>query len=398
MPPYAGPPTAARSGEVADTLRLMAYLALALALIVLDHRGGWLSQARKQVAIAVAPLWAVAGWPGRLVERVSDDAGTLSQLTEENRRLRNEALLNQARMARLQSVAADNLRLRGLLEAAERGNLDVVLAPILDIDLDPSRQRLILDAGSRERVRVGQTVIDAGGLLGQITGITPMHASVLLITDPSHAVPVAVARNGVRLIVYGEGRSDHLTLRSVPLSSDVRVGDVLVTSGLGGRFPPGFPVGTITALKPDDSRAFLLGEVKPAAQLDRGREVLVLLSLPPPPVDAGGFDTQPAMPETASASSPEAQAAAEQAAAQRLSELKQRKPKGRSATSPEELKSEIEPAPPADAAANATASPARSAAQTPAARPQAPRSQSAAPAAQPPARTQPSNAPQEPQR
>jgi len=400
MPPYAGPPTAARSGEVADTLRLMAYLALALALIVLDHRGGWLSQARKQVAIAVAPLWAVAGWPGRLVERVSDDAGTLTQLTEENRRLRNEALLNQARMARLQSVAADNLRLRGLLEAAERGNLDVVLAPILDIDLDPSRQRLILDAGSRERVRVGQSVIDAGGLLGQITGITPMHASVLLITDPSHAVPVAVARNGVRLVVYGEGRSDHLTLRSVPLSSDVRVGDVLVTSGLGGRFPPGFPVGTITALKPDDSRAFLLGEVKPAAQLDRGREVLVLLSLPPPPVDAGGFDTQPAMPETASASSPEAQAAAEQAAAQRLSELKQRKPKGRSATSPEELKSEIEPAPPVDAAANANASPApaRSAAQTPAARPQAPRAQPAAPAAQPPARAQPSTTQQEPQR
>lgn len=314
MPPYAGPPTAARSGEVADTLRLLAYLALALVLIVLDHRGGWLSQARKQVATAVAPLWAVAGMPGRLIERVSDDAGTLSRLTEENRRLRNEALVNQARMARLQSVAADNQRLRGLLEAAERGNLDVVLAPILDIDLDPSKQRLVLDAGSRDRIRVGQSVIDAGGLLGQITGITPMHASVLLITDPSHAVPVAVARNGVRLVVYGEGRSDHLTLRSVPLSSDVREGDVLVTSGLGGRFPPGFPVGTITALKPDDSRAFLVGEVRPAAQLDRGREVLVLLSLPPAPAPSEPFDTQPAMAEgagTAAAAANAANAAAQ---------------------------------------------------------------------------------------
>ncbi|WP_051884970.1 rod shape-determining protein MreC [Lysobacter antibioticus] len=305
MPPYAGPPTAARSGEVADTLRLLAYLALAVVLIVLDHRGGWLNQARKQTALFVAPLWAVAGWPGRLVERVSDDAGTMSQLTDENRRLRNEALVNQARMARLQSVAADNQRLRGLLEAAERGNLDVVLAPILDIDLDPTRQRLVLDAGSRERVRVGQSVIDAGGLLGQITGITPLHASVLLITDASHAVPVAVARNGVRLVVYGEGRSDSLTLRSVPLSSDVRVGDVLVTSGLGGRFPSGFPVGTITALRPDDSRAFLVGEVRPAAQLDRGREVLVLLSLPPPPADTTQFDTQPAMaPGSAAATAP----------------------------------------------------------------------------------------------
>ncbi|MBX9400374.1 rod shape-determining protein MreC [Lysobacter sp. BMK333-48F3] len=310
MPPYAGPPTAARSGEVADTLRLLAYLALAVVLIVLDHRGGWLSQARKQVATAVAPLWAVAGMPGRLIERVSDDAGTLSRLTEENRRLRNEALVNQARMARLQSVAADNQRLRGLLEAAERGNLDVVLAPILDIDLDPSKQRLVLDAGSRDRIRVGQSVIDAGGLLGQITGVTAMHASVLLITDPSHAVPVAVARNGVRLVVYGEGRSDHLTLRSVPLSSDVREGDVLVTSGLGGRFPPGFPVGTITALKPDDSRAFLVGEVQPAAQLDRGREVLVLLSLPPAPAPSEPFDTQPAMAEGAPAATAANQAAA----------------------------------------------------------------------------------------
>ncbi|WND79858.1 rod shape-determining protein MreC [Lysobacter capsici] len=315
MPPYAGPSTAARSGEVADTLRLMAYLALALTLIVLDHRGGWLNQARKQTATLVAPLWAVAGWPGRLIERVSDDAGTMSQLTEENRKLRNDALVNQARMARLQSIAADNLRLRGLLEAAERGNLDVVLAPILDIDLDPTRQRLVLDAGSRDKVRVGQSVIDAGGLLGQITGITPLHASVLLITDPSHAVPVVVARNGVRLVAYGEGRSDSLNLRSVPLSSDVRVGDMLVTSGLGGRFPPGFPVGTIAALKPDDSRAFLVGEVKPAAQLDRGREVLVLLSIPPPPADTTQFDTQPAVPEAQAASSPAAQAAATRAAA-----------------------------------------------------------------------------------
>ncbi|KRB11304.1 rod shape-determining protein MreC [Lysobacter sp. Root690] len=316
MPPYAGPSTAARSGEVADTLRLMAYLALALTLIVLDHRGGWLNQARKQTATLVAPLWAVAGWPGRLIERVSDDAGTMSQLTEENRKLRNDALVNQARMARLQSIAADNLRLRGLLEAAERGNLDVVLAPILDIDLDPTRQRLVLDAGSRDKVRVGQSVIDAGGLLGQITGITPLHASVLLITDPSHAVPVVVARNGVRLVAYGEGRSDSLNLRSVPLSSDVRVGDMLVTSGLGGRFPPGFPVGTIAALKPDDSRAFLVGEVKPAAQLDRGREVLVLLSIPPPPADLTQFDTQPALPEAQAASSPAAQAAATRAAAE----------------------------------------------------------------------------------
>lgn len=290
MPTYAGPPSSARTGDVAGTLKLLAYLALAVVLIVLDHRGGWLTQFRRQTTLLVQPLWMVAGWPGRLVERVRDDAGTLSQLSDENSRLRNELMLNQARMARLQTLAADNARLRGLLDAADRGKLEVVLAPILDIDLDPTRQRLVLDAGTRDRVTVGQNVIDAGGLLGQIIAVTPMYANVLLLTDPSHAVPVAVARNGVRLVVYGEGRSDVLRLTSVPLSSDVKVGDVLVTSGLGGRFAPGFPVGTIAALRPDDSRAFLVGEVKPAAQLDRGREVLVLLSMPSPLPGATAFN------------------------------------------------------------------------------------------------------------
>jgi len=309
MPTYAGPPTSARSGDVAGTLKLLAYLALAVVLIVLDHRGGWLAQGRRQVTLLVQPLWMVAGWPGQVVDRVREDAGTLTQLTAENRRLRNDLMLNQARMARLATLAADNARLRGLLDAAQTNNLDVVLAPVLDIDLDPARQRLVLNAGSRERVQVGQNVIDANGLLGQVIAVTPMYANVLLLTDPSHAVPVAVARNGVRLVVYGEGRSDKLRLTSVPLSSDVKVGDVLVTSGLGGRFAPGFPVGKIASLKPDDSRAFLVGEVTPAAQLDRGREVLVLLSMPNPlpaatafaPLDPAAAGTTPGVAGAAQA-------------------------------------------------------------------------------------------------
>ena len=316
MPNYAGPPSSARPGDVAGTLKLLAYLALAEVLIVLDHRGGWLAQARRQVTLLVQPLWMVAGWPGQVVDRVREDAGTLAQLTAENRRLRNDLMLNQARMARLATLAADNARLRGLLEASQSGNLDVVLAPVLDIDLDPARQRLVLNAGSRERVQVGQNVIDANGLLGQVIAVTPMYANVLLLTDPSHAVPVAVARNGVRLVVYGEGRSDKLRLTSVPLSSDVKVGDVLVTSGLGGRFAPGFPVGKIASLKPDDSRAFLIGEVTPAAQLDRGREVLVLLSMPNPLPGATAFTPSDAAAAGAvSATAPGAAPAAVQGAA-----------------------------------------------------------------------------------
>ena len=278
MPSYAGPPVTARPGEVASTLRLLGYLALAIALIIFDHRGGWLTQVRSHAELATQPFWWLAGLPGRLGTRMQDDAATRTRLTDENRNLRNELLIANARLTRLQTATIDNAQLRALLGVAESRGLDVQLAPILNIDLDPTRQRLVLDAGSRDGVLLGQAVIDSGGLMGQIIETTPSHATVLLLTDPDHAVPVVVARNGVRLIVYGRG--DHLELSDVPMNTDVKVGDVIVTSGLGGRFPAGFPVGTVTALKPDDSRAFLIGELKPAAQLDRGRDVLLLRSAP----------------------------------------------------------------------------------------------------------------------
>lgn len=274
MPAYAGPPVTARPGEVASTLRLLAYLALGVALIVLDHRGGWLDRAREQADLATQPLWWVAGLPGRLTTRMQDDAASHNRLTSENRNLRNELLIANARLTRLRTAAVDNAQLRALLGAAEGRGLEVQLAPILNIDLDPTRQRLVLDAGSSDGVHLGQPVIDAGGLMGQITQVTPSHSTVLLLTDPDHAVPVVVSRNGVRLIVYGRG--GRLELSDVPLNTDVKVGDLIVTSGLGGRFPAGFPVGTVTDLRPDDSRAFLIGGLKPAAQLDRGRDVLLL--------------------------------------------------------------------------------------------------------------------------
>lgn len=287
MAAYAGSP-AARPGDVAGTLRLLAYLALSIALIVLDHRGGWLTQIRARSELLVQPLWWLAGLPGRIGESVHDDALTRGRLATENKVLRNALLVSGARLARLQTAAAENARLRGLLGAAERGGLDVQLAPILDIDLDPTRQRLILDAGSRDGVQLGQSVIDAGGLLGQIITVMPSTSTVLLLTDPDHAVPVVVARTGVRLVAYGNGRSDRMKLLNIPLSSDVKLGDSVVTSGLGGRFPSGFAVGTVMRLQPDDSRAFLVGDVRPAAQLDRGRDVLLLRGAARAPTSIAG--------------------------------------------------------------------------------------------------------------
>ena len=309
MPAYAGSP-APKPGDVAGTLRLLGYLALALALVVLDHRGGWLAQLRARGDAIVQPVWWLAGLPGRLGDDLRENTTSRDELARQNTVLRNALMISGARLARLQAAAAENARLRGLLAAAQRGGLDVQLAPILDIDLDPTRQRLLLDAGARDGIAMGQSVIDAGGLLGQVVALTPRTATVLLLTDPDHAVPVVVARSGVRLVAYGQGRSDQLRLPNIPMSSEIKVGDALVTSGLGGRFPAGFPVGTITALRPDESRAFLVGDVKPAAQLDRGRDVLLLRKEPAPDVPAAApVPRQPTAATRASATQPASGAA-----------------------------------------------------------------------------------------
>jgi len=298
---------AARPGELTGVLRLLVYLVIAAILMVLDVRGGWLHVARRGAETLMQPLWWLVAQPGRLTHAIDDALQTHRQLLAENARLRQALLVSHARNARLSVLAAENDRLRGLLDSASRARLDAQLANVLDVDLDPTRQRLLLGAGSRQGVRVGQAVIDATGLVGQVISTTPTTATVLLITDPDHAVPVMVARSGVRLVVYGIGRSDLLHLGDIPLSADVRAGDELLTSGLGQRFPPGFAVGRIQRLYPDESRTFLEADVIPAAQLDRGRDVLLLRgpalasSSSPAPAAHGSPRPIPASPRPAEA-------------------------------------------------------------------------------------------------
>ncbi len=302
VPSHASSP-AVRPGEAAGVLRLLAFIIVATALMVLDHRGGWLHAARTQAEVAVQPLWWLAGLPARIGNALSENATTRTQLAQDNARLRRELLLTSARNARLRTAAAENDRLRGLLDTAERNRLDVQLAGVVDIDQDPGRQRLLLDVGGNSGVRPGQIVIDAGGLMGQVISTTPTTSTVLLLTDPDHAVPVLVARSGVRLVVYGTGRSNVLKLGDVPMSADVRVGDELLTSGLGGRFPSGLAVGRIDAVRPGDSRAFLEGDVAPAAQFDRGRDVLLLRGYRPAATSAQAA-TEHAGPTAASTPEP----------------------------------------------------------------------------------------------
>ena len=274
MPPYAGPPVVPRSGETISAVRLLVFLALSVVLILCDNRGRWLARLRQEATLLAQPVWMIAAFPGELGQQIGDYWVSHRALVAENRSLHNQLLIANARVTRLLMAARDNAQLRDLLNVAEHRGLDVQLASIFDIDMDPTRKRLILDAGRSDGVYVGQPVIDAGGLVGQIIDVAPFNAIVLLLTDPDHAVPVMLTRNGVRLIAYGH--TDYLELRDIPLSAGVNVGDEVVTSGLGGRIPAGFPVGQIVALEPDVTRAFIVGKIRPAARLDRGRNVLLL--------------------------------------------------------------------------------------------------------------------------
>lgn len=280
--PTAGP-APARLADASGTLKLLAYLALAVLLMAVDHRGSWLGRVRLQASVVVEPVWWLAALPSRLIAGTQEMLATRGTLRRDNARLSRDLKITAARLHRLEAVARENERLRDLLGGTRGYRLNVQFANLVDIDLDPTRQRVLLDLGGNAGVRVGQALIDAGGLVGQVIEVTPRRATALLITDPDHAVPVQVARTGLRLIAYGTGSPDRLRVPNVPQSGDIRIGDALVTSGIGGGFPAGFPVGTVSALQPDDSRAFVIADVQPAARLARGAEVLLVSNAPAPP-------------------------------------------------------------------------------------------------------------------
>lgn len=272
--------SASRADGGQGTLRLLIYLALALTMMVSDHRGGWLSRVRQTAAIAIEPVRWLAAVPGRMAGTLHEAVANQTRLTRDNTALQQQLLLLQARIERLQLLRDENRQLRALLGGTRALQVSVQLAGILDIDLDPERQRVVLDIGSAQGVHVGQVLIDAGGVLGQVIAVTPTRATALLITDPTHAIPAQALRSGLRLIVYGTGRQDQLSVPNIPQSGDLKVGDVLITSGIGGRFPAGFPVGRVTTLQPDANHAFVAATLTPSARLDRSGQVLLVWNLP----------------------------------------------------------------------------------------------------------------------
>jgi len=283
-----------------STLRLIGYLALAIVLMVADHRGAYLERVRWTLSLAIEPLYRLAAMPARLAQEGRLALADREKLTEQNEDLSRRLMMAEAKLNQLSTVNEQNQRLKELLDVQHSLGIGVQLAKIIDVDTDPFRHRLVLNVGANQGVSIGQAVIDAHGIMRQVVGLLPNTSTVMLITDPAHALPVMIERTGQRTIARGSGALDMLELPQIPVSADVKVGDRLISSGLGGHFPPGFPVGEIRAINNDVTGMFAAATAKPVAALDRSGDVLVVHEL----VDPIG------PPEAATPTGPPAPAAA----------------------------------------------------------------------------------------
>ncbi len=271
-----------------------------LALLVGEQKA-LLNPVRVALTSAVYPLQQLVSSPTQFAGKVREVFSSRVLLLEENRRLREEALLLHARLLKFASLEQENLRLRGLLDTSFKLNEHVMIAELLEVNVVPYEHVVVVNKGSRFGVYPGQPVMDAGGVVGQVLRVTPYSAEVILITDPNHAIPVQVNRNGLRTIAQGTGQIDRLALPYLSGNADIQPGDLLVTSGMGGIFPQGYPVATVAAA-PSGGPAGKMGAT-PVAKLDRNRELLMVWSkqdpiprvpdLPPAPAAAPALPPPP---------------------------------------------------------------------------------------------------------
>ena len=261
-------------------LRLFVAVLLSVAGIVADARFHLFSDVRIYMDSMVSPLLYVADSPRQLADGVSEQLQSRSQLLDDNQKLEQQLFLLRSDLLRLNQLTQENERLRGLLGSPIQADSRKMVAEILAVDSDPFIHQVVIDRGERNGVFEGQPVVNDLGVVGQVISVGKTTSRVLLITDLSHAVPVRVMRNDIRAIASGSGNLDELTLKNIPRSADLQEGDMLVTSGLGGRFPMGYPVAKITKFSYEEGKAFAEVKARPMAALDRLRYLLLLWPAP----------------------------------------------------------------------------------------------------------------------
>jgi rod shape-determining protein MreC len=263
-------------GGISTGVRFLLLALVCLSLMLFDHREEHLSRVRQAMSVVVYPVRVLVDFPFSTWRWGKATLADRTVLLEDNARLERQQLEASFRLQRLAALEMENARLRELLDSTARLESRALIAEILAADLDPYRQRFSLNRGLIDGVYVGQALLDANGLVGQIVRVGPLTAEALLITDADHAVPVTVNRTGLRTIAVGTGDSGKLRLPYLTNSADVEVGDLLVSSGLGGVFPADYPVGRIAEVKARPGQSFAEVTATPASKLDRDREILLV--------------------------------------------------------------------------------------------------------------------------
>jgi len=279
-------------------LRCVLYSLLALGLIIVDKRYDHLGRIRRFLSVVAYPVQVAVASPFEGWNWFRESVTTRDVLRSDNARLQAELRLAQFKLQRYEALEAETLRLRALRDNTAGVADRFIIGNIMDVDLDAFRERVLVDKGARDGVYVGQAVLDAGGVFGQVARVGELTSEVILVSDPAHAIPVQINRNGLRTIAVGTGDTSKLKLPYLPTSADVVAGDLLVTSGLGGGFPPGYPVGTVASVKRDPAQSLAEVDVRPAAALDRSRELMFVWLKP------GAAAAPAAQPAAASPAAP----------------------------------------------------------------------------------------------
>lgn len=262
-------------------LRFALIAVLCVTLMVLDQENKHLVEIRKGLSFIVQPAVYLVSAPSSIGDWLFDTLASRDELQEENTRLQEQQLIMSGLLQTYSALKAENDRLRGLLDSTEKLSDKVLIAEIVAIDMTPFRQSVLINKGSFDGVQVGEALIDAEGVVGQVTRDRQVSAEVLLITDADHAIPIELLRNRLRSIAVGTGEIDSLTLPFLPRNADIIEGDVLISSGLGGTFPAGYPVAIVSSVRSNPGQAFLEINAKPIALLNRIREVLVVKTQKP---------------------------------------------------------------------------------------------------------------------
>jgi rod shape-determining protein MreC len=258
--------------------RLVLSLLLSVALILFDHKLDGFGTTRVYLNSLVSPLQYLANLPGQMLNASASRFVSHERLFNDNAKLTHDAIVMNGQLQRLIFLQQENDRLRSLLNSPVQDNTRKIVAELMAVDNNPYSHQIVINKGAINSVFEGQPVLDDKGIVGQIMQVSSTNSRVLLIADVTHAIPVRVARNNVRLIASGSGSLDELLIQHVAHSSDLKIGDILLSSGLGNIFPEGYPVATIISIIRDESRPFSQVRAKPIAQLDRLKYLLLLWS------------------------------------------------------------------------------------------------------------------------